>query len=57
MPEIVTRRHGAIQRIPVGPIAVVDGAGVDGAIGVVPADNGGSPAILLRVFEEGSVAA
>ncbi len=55
-PEGVALGHGAVERVEVHPVAVVDGVAVDGAVGVVPADGGGAPAGLLGVARRRSAA-
>ena len=55
-PERRVLRHQAVEHIAVGPEAVLDGVGVDGAVGVVPADGGGAPAGLVSVGEDGLLA-
>ena len=47
-------RHGAVLHVVVGPVAVLDVWGVGGAVGVVPADCGGAPAVLHGVAEDGA---
>ena len=49
-------RHGAVLHVVVGPVAVLNVGGVDGAVGVVPSDGGGSPAGLHGVAEDGAEA-
>ena len=49
-----TLRHGAVLHVVVGPVAVLDVGGVDGAVGVVPADGGGAPSGLHGVAEDGA---
>ena len=44
--------HEAIEHVAVGPETVLDGIGVDGAVGVVPADSGGAPAGVLGIAED-----
>src|ERR1039458_3960864 len=44
--------HEAIEHVAVGPETVLDGIGVDGAVGVDPADSGSAPAGVHSVAED-----
>ena len=45
-PEGCALSHQTVEHVVVRPITVLDGVGIDGAVGVVPADDGGAPPML-----------
>ena len=52
LPEARSLHHAAVGQVEVHPIAVVDGAGIEGAVRVVPAHRCRPPTLPLRIGED-----